>query len=337
MKVVWWECSFDLCSYLSDQIQISQSQFRNSVSVSLQETGKNGNGIGNGIHRAFSNDGFTLELGCGHDGLPAIVILKEIVRRYKHWEHTSESSDLALEGYDSHSCVSHSNRNSPSVVFADYNSFVLRDVTLPNIILNTCTFNENKLEMGNMAIEEMKKKLKEHTSLVSGDWLELSKQLKQGSGVGSGSSGLSCLSSKKIKYASRWKIWFVSGTPKAAQDTAYWLCNHLKPHTGVGLIATKRYYFGVGLGGGSDAFQNACANEKVHCTSDGDGDGESTNSYRLSIELVQQYNDGKSNIWVSIIFLLPATKSFMEWISIALITSVHCNNIACEHVTMLTS
>jgi len=64
--------------------------------------------------------------------------------------------------------------------------------------------------MGNMAIEEMKKKLKEHTSLVSGDWLELSKQLKQGSGVGSGvgsgSSGLSCLSSKKIKYASRWKI-----------------------------------------------------------------------------------------------------------------------------------
>ena len=61
-------------------------------------------------------------------------------------------------------------------------------------------------------------------------------------------------------------------TPKAAQDTAYWLCNHLKPNTGVGLIATKRYYFGVGLGGGSDAFQNACkcANEKFHSTSDGE-------------------------------------------------------------------
>jgi len=182
--------------------------------------------------------------------------------------------------------------------------------------------------MGNMVIEEMKKKLKEHTSLVSGDWLELSKQLKQGSGVGSGSgaSGLSCLLIIKNKpnmpQGGKFDLILASKTtytPKAAQDTAYWLCNHLKPHTGVGLIATKRYYFGVGLGacGGSDAFQNACkcANEKFHSTSDGerdcdgerdgerDGDGDCyhgssmhTNYYRLSIELVQQYNDGKSNI-----------------------------------------
>eukprot|EP00554_Chaetoceros_debilis_P016884 CAMPEP_0194127230 /NCGR_PEP_ID=MMETSP0150-20130528/60412_1 /TAXON_ID=122233 /ORGANISM="Chaetoceros debilis, Strain MM31A-1" /LENGTH=247 /DNA_ID=CAMNT_0038821143 /DNA_START=424 /DNA_END=1168 /DNA_ORIENTATION=+ len=247
-----------------------------------------------------------------------------------------------------------------------------------------------------MAIEEMKKKLKEHTSLVSGDWLELSKQLKQGSGVGSGSSssGLSCLliiknkpnmpqdgkfdlilasettyTPKAAQDTAYWLcnhlkpntgvgliapndiifewVWVgdqmyfrmrasapmrnfilpatavlaskTTYTPKAAQDTAYWLCNYLKSHTGVGLIATKRYYFGVGLGacGGSDAFQNACkcANEKFHSTSDGerdcdgerdgerDGDGDCyhgssmhTNSYRLSIELVQQYNDGKSNI-----------------------------------------
>mmetsp|Transcript_7733 Transcript_7733/g.11467 ORF Transcript_7733/g.11467 Transcript_7733/m.11467 type:complete len:150 (-) Transcript_7733:121-570(-) len=136
----------------------------------------------------------------------------------------------------------------------------------------------------NMAIEEMKKKLKEHTSLVSGDWLELSKQLKQGSGVGSGSgaSGLSCLLIIKNKpnmpQGGKFDLILASKTtytPKAAQDTAYWLCNYLKSHTGVvGLIATKRYYFGVGLGacGGSDAFQNACANEKFHCTSDGDCD-----------------------------------------------------------------
>jgi len=174
--------------------------------------------------------------------------------------------------------------------------------------------------MGNMVIEEMKKKLKEHTSLVSGDWLELSKQLKSGSGSG----GLTSQTQNNNNMPQDGKFDLILAsettyTPNAAQDTAYWLCNHLKPHTGVGLIATKRYYFGVGLGacGGSDAFQNACkcANEKFHSTSDGerdcdgerdgerDGDGDCyhgssmhTNYYRLSIELVQQYNDGKSNI-----------------------------------------
>ena len=88
-----------------------------------------------------------------------------------------------------------------------------------------------------MAIEEMKKKLKEHTSLVSGDWLELSKQLKSGAG--------GCLSSQKynnMPQDGKFDLILASETtytPKAAQDTAYWLCNHLKPNTGVELIATK--------------------------------------------------------------------------------------------------
>jgi len=98
--------------------------------------------------------------------------------------------------------------------------------------------------MGNMVIEEMKKKLKEHTSLVSGDWLELSKQLKSGSGSG----GLTSQTQNNNNMPQDGKFDLILAsettyTPNAAQDTAYWLCNHLKPNTGVELIATKRYYF----------------------------------------------------------------------------------------------
>jgi len=67
-------------------------------------------------------------------------------------------------------------------------------------------------------------------------------------------------------------------TPESCEDTAFLMLRHLKINDGVGLVATKRFYFGVG--GGTDLFQAAC---------------ETLSSLRLCVKVVQSYNTGNSN------------------------------------------
>ena len=60
------------------------------------------------------------------------------------------------------------------------------------------------------------------------------------------------------------------------------MCRHLRHDTGVALIASKRYYFGVG--GGTDAFRAACR----IAVDDSETD--------LQVETLQVYDNGSGNI-----------------------------------------
>lgn len=164
----------------------------------------------------------------------------------------------------------------PSVIFTDYNDYVLSDVTLPNIILNTMTSNHSE----NIILSEKIRYLNQIVTLVSGDWMDVSDQLKPVL-ISKG-----CVDNTKNVHV-RFDLILAAETtytPEASKDTAYLLLCHLK-RDGIALVACKRYYFGVG--GGSDAFVNAAnhmvlRDEDVHLG--------------LKLDLIREYDDGKSNI-----------------------------------------
>ena len=74
-------------------------------------------------------------------------------------------------------------------------------------------------------------------------------------------------------------------TTESCQDTAYLMLKHLKVEIGVGLVATKRFYFGVG--GGADAFSKAAT-----CISE----GYESSRLRLVVRTIQSYDTGNANI-----------------------------------------
>jgi len=76
-------------------------------------------------------------------------------------------------------------------------------------------------------------------------------------------------------------------TPESCEDTAFLMLRHLKINVGVGLVATKRHYFGVG--GGSDLFSSAC--EKLSSSDQGP-----YASLRLCVKTIQSYDTGNANI-----------------------------------------
>lgn len=259
-----WECSLDLCHHLLDL-----------------DKGRHSDLLGSGER--------VMELGCGH-GLPSILVLKLLLGNYR----------------------SNDNHNF-HIVFADYNGFVLRDVTLPNIILN-CLSNNDTMD----TISD----LSNNFSLVAGDWLDMSRKLLD-SDKESDEEWKSVPSKYDLILAAE-----TTYTEQSAKDTAYLLLHHLQPDTGVGFIATKRYYFGVGMyssicfsyplyidsflnslikivGGGSDAFKAACVSVTTYGTGAIDNedvemedecDGKGNKRYRLTVDLVKEYKDGKSNI-----------------------------------------
>lgn len=165
-------------------------------------------------------------------------------------------------------------KNDSLVVFTDYNDCVLTDVTLPNIILNTTSSHEDN----NMSKEQMEF-ITNCTTLISGDWLHLvdtleSLQIPQtADGITTKYGKFNLILAAETTYSL-----------ESSKDTAYLLLHHLTLN-GVGLVACKRYYFGVG--GGSDAFIKAAKGLVLQ-----DDGIEKT----LHLELVRQYNDGKSNI-----------------------------------------
>lgn len=170
-----------------------------------------------------------LELGCGH-ALPSCWLLREHVRQ-----------------------------QTPSftITFTDYNDFVIRGVTLSNIILNTSplwTTIDDRATPPPTSLE----KIASHIRLGYGDWLDMSKQMQS-------MSPFDLILAAETMY-----------TEQAAEEMAILLTRHLCPLRGLALIATKRYYFGVG--GGSDAFHAMML------------------KYPLRIETVQTYDTGMGNI-----------------------------------------
>ncbi len=243
-----WECSIDLCNYLAEQISsfyVHQAKDRQHASDNMMDLEYE-----NDVHFLCSGrGGNVIELGCGH-GLPGCLILKEMMKVHQHkiTERLSVSSN---------------------VIFTDYNAFVLRDVTLPNILLN-CVYSKNEEEINLM---------KRMIGLYAGDWMDLSDKLKNGL-ISNNDSIESDISRQTVEMdESRFNLILASETTytnTASTETACWLMKHLKPCTGVGLVSMKRYYFGVG--GGSDSFCTACK------------------SFGLTVELVKEFNDGASNI-----------------------------------------
>jgi predicted nicotinamide N-methyase len=188
--------------------------------------------------------GKVLELGCGH-GLPGCLLFREGLR----WD------------------------KDVSVMFTDYNDFVLRGVALSNIVLNTRTL----AAIENLSIFEA---VTGRIVMGAGDWMGMSEQLM---------SVVVQQEHTSLPINGRFDVILAAETTytsESAKDTAILLARHLIPGSGVGLVACKRYYFGVG--GGSDAFREAASSQGIiHAT-----DGQSS----LSIETVQVFDNGAGNI-----------------------------------------
>ena len=262
-----WECSLDLCRHLTDEI------FRLQATLEEKDTDDAIISTTNDVYHALSKNGKTLELGCGH-GLPACLIFRELRKR---WENNNKDRDEGTKSGTTPKGVSTS-AYGYSVLFSDYNEFVLRDATVPNIILNMdsdrpCPNEKREWE-----------KVRHCVRCVSGDWMDLSNQLQTGT-LGDGSD-TSC---NPLPLDGRFDLILAAETTyteESAKDTAKLLSRHLKVETGVGLVATKRYYFGVG--GGADAFCQASSDIMVQVTVN----GESRGDYRLSIETVKSNDSG---------------------------------------------
>mmetsp|Transcript_3443 Transcript_3443/g.5730 ORF Transcript_3443/g.5730 Transcript_3443/m.5730 type:complete len:379 (+) Transcript_3443:40-1176(+) len=217
-----WECSLDLCRYLSD-------------------------------HRdTLKQPSFAMELGCGH-GLPLCCILRN--------------------GLASTTTTTNGSIITTKVLFADFNDFVLKDVTMANILLNT----------EGHSVEEVA------ASVVfgAGDWLAMSTQLEQN--AAELANGAQQQQQPLLPSNGRFDLILAAETTytaEAAAETAMLLSKHLAAKDSVGLVATKRYYFGCG--GGSDAFRtaaNACQASIIEGC-----------SYDLSVETVEVFDDGSGNI-----------------------------------------
>jgi|AntRauTorckE5430_2_1112549.scaffolds.fasta_scaffold00780_7 hypothetical protein len=251
-----WECSIDLCNHLLHLHHANHAD----------------------LHLAMGQGGKIMELGCGH-GLPACLLVQ--LSQNKSQIGNTNAHATATVNADTNA---DSHNGNLTVVFTDYNGFVLRDVTLPNIILN--------------CHPSFIPHLQECCTLIAGDWHDLSKALQNNGDAhgdshhaqGQGPLTLTSKSSNNVTVTVPEKYHMILSaettyTLQSTEDTASLLMKHLEPITGIGFVATKRYYFGVG--GGSDAFTDACGKMVMDIL------GE---TYGLHVELVQEYKDGVSNI-----------------------------------------
>lgn len=160
--------------------------------------------------------------------------------------------------------------NGSKVLFSDYNDYVLQNVTLSNLFLN--------------APEDCHSSLHTRTFLVSGDWIDLSNLITRG-------DFKTC--EDFAPFNPRFDLILAAETTyteSSARDTAILLSRHLKFESGVGFVATKRYYFGVR--GGTECFKTNADAIHVERTSE----GCSTKIYSLHVTTAKVYDDGVGNI-----------------------------------------
>ena len=198
-------------------------------------------------------EGHILELGCGH-GLPSIWLLKQAISR---------SSQKPVDCF---------------VTFSDYNEFVIRDVTIPNVAINirdSYFGGTDSMDRTNM----MEQLLNKNVAFGSGDWLVMSDLL-----LGKNTDPVSldqplypalprnglfdCILASETTYSENSTI-----------ETAELLSRHLKPGTGIAYISSKRYYFGVG--GGTKCLCESLRKQKTH---------------EFHIEILEVYDNGAGNI-----------------------------------------
>eukprot|EP00584_Thalassiosira_punctigera_P016684 CAMPEP_0172555310 /NCGR_PEP_ID=MMETSP1067-20121228/58349_1 /TAXON_ID=265564 ORGANISM="Thalassiosira punctigera, Strain Tpunct2005C2" /NCGR_SAMPLE_ID=MMETSP1067 /ASSEMBLY_ACC=CAM_ASM_000444 /LENGTH=379 /DNA_ID=CAMNT_0013343825 /DNA_START=83 /DNA_END=1219 /DNA_ORIENTATION=+ len=258
-----WECSVDLCRFLARVIDDS------SMDTPLSTTGVADLGdLRAAVRRSLGPGGSTMELGCGH-GLPGCLILRENIRRT--CKQSKTVNDIA-DSYD-----------ISAVIFADFNDFVLHHATIPNAQLNVCGLRG----VDGVALDEFQtaKALVERSVFAGGEWMGLSHKLSSDDFPLPSGALL-----PKQKDDNRLDLILASETtytPESCEETAFLLLKHLKIDEGVGLVATKRFYFGVG--GGTDLFKSAC--DTLSLCDEGPHSG-----LRLSARIIQSYDTGNANI-----------------------------------------
>jgi len=263
-----WECSLDLCRHLAQEIvrlDLEQPRSEAAGGNNDEENNDDDTWKSNDVYHALSRTGKTMELGCGH-GLPACLVLRELRKRW---------------GDDDRNCSKNAGEGEYSVLFSDYNEFVLRDATVPNIILNM----DGDRPCPNDADEWGK--VKSCVACVAGDWMDLSNRLQAGS-ISASSDALNDSFVTSLPDDGRFDLILAAETTyteESSKDTAELLARHLKVNEGVGLVATKRYYFGVG--GGADAFRQAASSMAV-----GVGQSGEQIECQLKVETVKSYDSG---------------------------------------------
>jgi hypothetical protein len=300
-----WECSLDLCQYLLSIIEEISRENNDGTSCSSHVI------IKDAISRSIQSGGSALEIGCGH-GLPGCLILRESCCCDSNINTNKNDDD---------------NRRSSIVVFSDFNNFVLQETTIPNAVLNVVNYlHNNKAKQQQQQHSEVDQSLtfsnetkmaqaavRERSIFVAGDWMGLSQML---------SNGMLLLpiqhvddddddvddnddhsSSRSAVVADRFDLILASETTytiESCMDTAFLMLRHLKLDVGVGLVATKRFYFGVG--GGTDAFISSCkalSNSSSLSSStrmEDDEDSLLLAQLCLHVRVVQSYDTGNANI-----------------------------------------
>ena len=197
--------------------------------------------------------GHVLELGCGH-GLPGIFILKQAI---------AKSRDKAVDCF---------------VTFSDYNKFVIRDVTIPNVAINirdSCLVKLNSINGRNQICSL----LYDNVAFGAGDWLAMSDILLRKTKT---SASVEQPTPPAVPTSGLFDYILASETTyseHSATETAELLSRHLKPGVGVAYISTKRYYFGVG--GGSKCLCDSLNKHKTH---------------KFHIRTLEVHDDGAGNI-----------------------------------------
>ena len=307
-----WECSLDLCRYLLSIIETISRYNNESRTTMMNEYGgddgaSSSHVIKSAITRSIQSGGSTLEIGCGH-GLPGCLILRE-------------NCLGSIRNNDD------DDRRRSIVVFSDFNNFVLQETTIPNtqlIVVNYLIhYNKQKqLEQNsdrsmsfqadddNQQVQMAQAAVRERSIFVAGDWMGLSHMLSSGAlllpnqHADDGDDDNDDHSSRSAVVADRFDLILASETTyttESCMDTAFLMLRHLKIDLGVGLVATKRFYFGVG--GGTDAFISSCealSNSPSLSTTrmedDEDEDSLLLAQLCLHVRVVQSYDTGNANI-----------------------------------------
>lgn len=253
-----WECSVDLCRHLYQQYLEEDG----SSSVLAAAAGPD--------PQQQRGRQYILELGCGH-GLPSCWILKQQL--------------LLLLQNDNND----NNIREFSIVFSDYNEFVLRDVTLRNVILNACDALTETSASSASAMHSISDKLSQwlstHIVFGAGDWNQMSSQLL----LKSDDPSPNFPEATAIPDDGLFDIILAAETTyseQAAIETAQLIVRHLRPHTGVAYVATKRYYFGVR--GGTSCLMDAMTKLQQ--------EEETPKRPLLDVQVLQVYDNGAGNI-----------------------------------------
>mmetsp|Transcript_17639 Transcript_17639/g.37055 ORF Transcript_17639/g.37055 Transcript_17639/m.37055 type:complete len:360 (-) Transcript_17639:564-1643(-) len=245
-----WECSVDLCRFLAKIID------EDNPSIDGIDLGS----VKDAVMKAVSSGGSTLELGCGH-GLPSCFILRENIRLTE-----PEKSCKNKE------------RNS-IVVFIDFNDYVLHHAAIPNAQINLALSCE----------EDVQSLWWSRAVFAGGDWMGISREFLNGS-KSKVTTKQNSIGARKDAIPERYDLILASETTytqESCEDTAFLMMKHLKIDGGVGLVATKRFYFGVG--GGTDFFSEA-AELLGKCNQ------EPFSGLRLAVRSIRSYDTGNANI-----------------------------------------